>query len=86
VKDETDLRLQKRPSAWLLRIEVMNNVAGRGKGGKYFTFTFRYEYFFHCRHNSIYFMLYLPSPSKLSFGIDTYRSSEILANYFAVTP
>jgi hypothetical protein len=46
VKDVTDFRVQKRSSAWLLRNEIMNNVAGRGKGIKCFSITFRYNYLF----------------------------------------
>ena len=59
VKDVTDFRTQKRCCAWLLRNEILNNVAGRGKGRKYFAFNFRYNYLFSVGITA-HFMLYLP--------------------------
>lgn len=46
VKDATGFRLQKISRVWPLINEVVNNVAGRWKGRKYFTFRFRYNYLF----------------------------------------
>jgi len=64
----------------------MNNVAGRGKGRKHFTFPFKNNYLFIV-DVIIYILCFIhPPPTKLSFGINIHRSSEIVANYFPVIP
>jgi hypothetical protein len=65
----------------------MNNVAGRGKGRKYFIFTLNYNYLFIVGvivH--ILYFIYPLTPKNLSFGIDIYMSSEIQVHYFPVIP